>query len=163
MNNGDGYSMTQNEYASRRGISQPMVAKMIRQGKLNGAFHKVGRRYLIDPEKADAILRNNRADTKSLPNESITFAEAAKMEKLTRVAILELDLRKKRGELIEKIQVEAMAAKIATLLRVNIEAIPAKLAPTMVGMRNPAEIAQHLQRELKSILTDLSKNIEKIK
>jgi hypothetical protein len=56
MAKANGYSLTQGEYAARRGITQPAVAKLIRQGKLEGAFKREGRRYKINPQKADAIL-----------------------------------------------------------------------------------------------------------
>lgn len=158
MAKGNRYTHTQGEYAKRRGISQPRVAKLIREGRLNGAFKKEGRRYLINPKKADAILEGFLIPEGS----KVSFAEAARREKLAKAALLELSLKKRRGELVEKERVEAVAAKLATLVRVGIEAIPAKIAPTVAGMDAPGEVARLLQREFKTVLSDLAKEIAEL-
>jgi hypothetical protein len=181
MGKGNGFKLSQSEYAKRRGISQPMVAKLIRQGKLDGAYKKVGRKYLINPDKADAVLAmfENPARSKSAPDpvvpmvddpapdqsltgELISFAEAARREKVARAALLELDLKRQRGDLVQKTRVEAAAAKIATIIRTGVEAIPAKVAPTVAGLSAPGEVARLLQREFKTVLSDMAKEIEKI-
>jgi hypothetical protein len=175
------FQLTQKQYAARRGISQQAVAKLIRQGKLDGAFRKEGRKYKIDPDRADAVLQTfhnparskapavvqgvpladgvDRGSTSTIAGELVSFAEAARREKVAKAALLELDLKKKRGDLVEKEEVEAVAAKLGTLVRVGIEAIPAKVAPTIVGMETPGEVARYLQREVKAVLADLAKGI----
>jgi hypothetical protein len=185
MAKGNGFRFSQYDYAKHRGISQPAVAKMIRQGKLAGAWKKDGRKYLINPDKADAILETfkNPArpgkpgkppavpavldDREPGPAPSVvaglmTFAEAARREKIARAALLELELQTKKGELVEKSAVEAVAAKIATTVRSGVEAIPARVAPTVAGYSAPGDVARYLQRELKAVLSDLSKAIEKM-
>lgn len=181
MAKGNGYNLSQSDYARRRGISQPAVAKLIRQGKLDGAFKKIGRKYWINPEKADAVLAmfenparsrpppdpiapivEDPGPAQSLAGELISFAEAARREKVARAALLELDLKRQRGELIKKEKVEAVAAKIATVVRVGVEAIPAKVAPKVAGLTAPGEVARLLQRELKTVLSDMAKEIEKM-
>ena len=175
------YKLTQKQYAERRGITQQAVQKLIRQGKLDGAFRKDGRRYKIDPQRADAVLEMNRNPARSktpavvqgvpladgldgsvgsaIAGNLISFAEAARREKVAKAALLELDLKKKKGDLVAKDKVEAVAAKLGALVRVGIEAIPAKVAPTVVGMDTPGDVARYLQREVKSVLADLAKEI----
>jgi hypothetical protein len=182
------YRLTQKQYADRRGISQQAVAKLIRQGKLDGAFRKDGRRYLIDADRADAVLDLNRNPARSktpktaapppaivqgvpladgidrgsastIAGELVSFAEAARREKVARAALLELDLKKKRGDLVEKEKVEAVAAKLGTLVRVGIEAIPARVAPSVVALETPGDVSRFLQQEVKSVLADLAKGI----
>lgn len=185
---GNGKDLTQKQYAARRGISQQAVAKMIRQGKLDGAFRKEGRRYLINPGRADEILDRFHnpgrskppkgrppavipaapvadglaLDFKDLAGPSISFAEAARRAQVARAALLELDVKRRRGELVERVAVEAAAAKVATMVRVGMEAIPAKVAPRGAGMSTPGELARYLQREIKTVLADLSQQIKKL-
>jgi hypothetical protein len=109
--------LTQSEYASHRGLAQSTVAKMIRDGKINGAYEKKGRRYLIYPVKADTLLKSYDVSeaASSLPRHSIadanqsgsnfkpiSFAEAARREKLAKAALLELQLKRECGELIDR-------------------------------------------------------------
>jgi hypothetical protein len=188
MAKGNGYNLTQKEYAERRGISQQAVAKMLRQGKLDGAYKKEGRFYLINPSKADRILEQFRNPAREMAQSTaapppipappladaldryppaglvdgvISFAEAARREKVARAALLELDLKVKRGELVDKVKVEEAAAKVATLVRAGIEAIPAKIAPRLVNLETAAEAARKLQREVKVVLADLAEEIAK--
>jgi hypothetical protein len=183
MAKGNGYCLTQGQYAKRRGISQPAVAKLIRHGKLAGAFKKQGGRYLINPEKADAILESianpDRAGkpadppavaagggpgdpARAVAGELVSFAEATRREKLAKAALLELKLKRQRGELVERHRVEAVAAKLATLVRIQIEAIPAKVAPTVAGMKTPGDVARLLQVQFKEVLNNLSEGIAKL-
>lgn len=187
MAKGNGFSLTQREYAKRRGISQPAVAKLIRTGKLDGAFKKEGGRYLINPTKADEILaafanparpgkRGPAAATgsdhlpaaggpdpaRAIAGGLVSFAEAARREKLAKAALLELKLQRQRDELVERRRVEAAAAKLATIIRVGIEAIPAKVAPTVAGMKTAGDVARLLQTEFKEVLNNLSEGITKL-
>lgn len=187
MAKANGYSLTQSEYAKRRGITQPAIAKFIRQGKLDGAFIREGRRYKINPTKADAALASfehttpdpsKESKSKSAPaiipadavatgadtgryiaGELVSFAEACRREKLAKAALLELKLKRERGQLVERQRVEEVAAKLATLVRVGIQAIPAKVAPTVAGMKRPGDVARMLQAQIKEVLDSLSKGI----
>lgn len=185
-----GYWLSQGQYAKHRGVSQPAIAKLIKQGKLDGAFEKVGGRYQINPERADAILAafHNPARSKTpkspmvtsilqgahlgdlgaagppstINGNQVSFAEAARREKIAKAAILELDLKKRRGELIERDRVEAVAAKLGTLVRVGMEAIPTKVAPTIAALETPGDVARYLQREIKTVLSDMAKGIAEL-
>lgn len=174
--------LNQKQYAKHRGISPQAISKLVKQGKLDGAFIRDGRHYLINPKKADAILamfenparklstaslvgknpQGNQSSQQSATPERLTFAEAARREKIARAALLELDLCRQRGKLVERDQVESVAAKIATTVRVGIEAIPAKVAPAIAGMDAPGDVARLLQREFKVILADMAKAIKKL-
>jgi hypothetical protein len=168
--------LTQAEYAAHRGISQSTVSKMIKKGMIFGAFEKEGRRYLIDPIKADAIMKeflSPEPDTASIepfsvdPGHSqanckyVSYAEAARREKSAKAALLELRLKRECGELVERKRVQQVAAKVGTQVRVGLEAIPSKTAPALAGMSSARDIARYLQYEIKSVLSDLSRELEK--
>lgn len=181
MADGNGFRMSQSQYAKHRGVSQPAIVKLIQRGKLAGAFVKEGGRYLIDPLKADAALEYHRNPARSkqpmtpsvvqggrlvngvdpgpapaIAGNLVSFAEAARREKVARAAILELDLRKKKGDLVEKDKVEAVAAKLGTLVRVGVQAIPSRVAPSIVKLETAGEVARYLQREFNAVLADLA-------
>jgi hypothetical protein len=73
--------------------------------------------------------------------------------------LLELKLKREKGELIERQRVEEVAAKLATLVRVGVESIPAKVAPTVAGLKRPGDIARLLQGHIREVLDNLSKGI----
>jgi hypothetical protein len=147
---------------------------MIRDGKINGAYEKKGRRYLIYPVKADTLLKSYDVSeaASSLPRHSIadanqsgsnfkpiSFAEAARREKLAKAALLELQLKRECGELIDRKRVLEAAAKIGSQVRVGLEAIPSKVAPVLAGMSSPQDVGKYLTVEVRAVLSDLSKII----
>jgi transcriptional regulator with XRE-family HTH domain len=169
--------MTQAEYAEHLGITQSAVAKIISKGKIDGAFEKKGRRYLIDRIKADATLEAFKTSAlesvmpasapAGLPlpktrGKIVSFAEAARREKLAKAKLLELRLKQERGELIERARVQEMAVKTGTQVRIGLEAIPSRIAPALAGMSSSRDIAIYLQKEVKAVLFDLSTMIANI-
>lgn len=121
------------------------------------------------PPRTPAIIQGvpladglDQGPASKITGDLVSFAEAARREKVTKAALLELDLKKRRGELIERDRVEAVAAKLGTLVRVGMEAIPAKVAPTVAGMDAPADVARYLQREIKAVLSDMAKGISEL-
>jgi hypothetical protein len=176
----DAYHMTQSEYARHRQISQPRIAQYIRVGKLNGAFKKKGRRYYIDPEKADKLLEDNLnpiyrsgkakqapADTQPDPmpakgGNGRTLNEATRLLAWYRAALAKLKYEKESGALVSKEQVDQQAANVGVMVRTHLESMPAKLAPEVAAMRSPKKIAERIQREVHRILTALSHDIDKL-
>jgi hypothetical protein len=175
----DAYYMTQAQYAKHRQISQPRIAKLIRVGKLNGAYRKKGRRYFINPAKADQLLDQNlnpiyrdagpgRPEEKAgapLPTKSSngrSMAEATRNLTWLRVALTKLKYDKERGALVPKDQVARQATNVGLLVRTHLESLPAKIAPELAGMRSPKKIAERLQHEMRVVLTALSHDIDKL-
>jgi hypothetical protein len=89
----------------------------------------------------------------------ISYAEASRREKAAKAALLELRLKRERGELIEWERVREVAAKTAAQVRAGLEAIPSKVAPTVAGMSSPGDIVRYLQKEMKAILSDLARRL----
>lgn len=174
--------MNQAQYAKHRCISQPRIAKLISQGKLNGAYKKQGRRYFINPIIADRLLEENRdplhdkrlkhsrpekspddMDGVDLPSASkSTLNEAARLGMWYRAALLKLKYERESGALISKEQVGREGAKMGAMIRTHLESLPAKIAAEVVGIKDPKKIAHKLRREIRSALTALSHEIEKL-
>ena len=176
----DAYRMTQSEYAQHRQISQPRIAQYIRVGKLNGAFVKKGRRYFIDPDKADQLLEDNLnpiyRSGKSRPGPSDpqpdpapakggngkTLTEATRLLAWYRAALAKLKYEKESGALIPKEQVDRQATNVGVLVRTHLESLPAKLAPEVAGMRSSKKIAERIQKEVHQVLTAIGHEIKKL-
>ena len=104
--------MTQNEYAAHRGISQPRIAKLIKQGKLKDAVIIKGRRTIIDPERADAELEGNLDPTNrpaSKPDSKIK-----PKRKNGKMVVLD-DSTDADGNLISESEKKAVAESVGTL------------------------------------------------
>jgi hypothetical protein len=175
----DANYMNQSQYAEYRRISQPRIAKLISQGKLDGAYIKKGRRYFIDPKRADRILEQNRDpkfDARNVKKEfktgsggkppavtqGRTLNEAARLQMWYRAALMKLKYEKESGALVSKDQVNKQLANLGNMIRTHLESLPSKLAPEMTGLRNTKEIAACLQREVRSILRAMSHDIKKL-
>jgi hypothetical protein len=175
----DANYMNQSQYAEYRRISQPRIAKLISQGKLDGAYIKKGGRYFIDPERADRILEQNRnpkfdarnvkkesrADGGSKPpavTQGRTLNEAARLQMWYRAALMKLKYEKESGALVPKDKINKQLASLGNMIRTHLESLPSKLSPELAGLRNSKEIAACLQREVKSILAAMSHDIKKL-
>lgn len=176
----DSFKMTQSEYAQHRRISQPRIAKLISQGKLDGAYIKKGRRYFINPAAADELLKVNRdpihdarlrrgpqltpkdkAQQPAAANGK-TLNEAARLNMWYRAALMKIKYEKESGALISKDQVTKQAARVGALLRTHLEGLPSKLAMELAGINNPKKAAEMLRREIKAVLTAISQEVEKL-
>jgi hypothetical protein len=176
----DNYHMTQAEYAKHRGISQPRIAKLISQGKLDGAYIKKGRRYIINPEDADRLMESNRdpihdarirpkrpriepaSKTPAPSGEGKSLNEAARLNMWYRAALLKIKYEKEVGALISKDKVTKQAAHMGALIKTHLESLPAKLGQELAGINEPKQVAQLLRREIKSALTALGNEIAKL-
>lgn len=175
----DAYRMTQAQYAEHRQISQPRIATLIKVGKLEGAYKKKGRRYFIDPDRADRLLDQNlnpiyrpggpdpggpdpaEPFAKKAGN-GRTMSEAARLHMWYRAALAKLKYERESGALVSKEDVAKQANHFGQLVRTHLESLPAKLAPELAGMRSPKKIAETLQQEIRQVLITLSHDIKKL-
>jgi len=132
--------LSQTEYAKHRGISQPRVSVMVKQGKLDGCIKKIGKYKKIDRDKADEALKNNldriynpnRKVTKKEVEETIkavgfehmSMTEAQKAQSQYKAALLKLDYEERTGELISASQVKKEVFGMARMTRDAILNIP---------------------------------------
>jgi hypothetical protein len=141
--------MTQTEYAKHRGVSQPYINRLVKQGKIPLADGK------IDPETADAALdaaadpskggvrasnaerRQTRPDAPAAPPEPgapIGQFNRAKTVDATFVAKLrELEYKKQIGALIEREPYAKANEDAGAMLRKELDAMQHRLAPLVAG------------------------------
>ena len=69
----------------------------------------------------------------------------------------ELELSKKRGELVDRPRVEAMAFAAGRTLRDSVLGLPTRLAPLFATMTDPFEIEVQLRNALRQVFADAAK------
>jgi hypothetical protein len=178
----DAFHMTQAQYAKHRNCTQGRIAQLIRQGKLDGSFKKLGRRYYINPDAADKLLEENRnpkhdarlrRKKEAVAQQKLkgispsrgngkSLNEAARLQMWYKAALLKLQFEEKSGALVSKERVDKQAARFATLVRTHLEALPSKLAPELASMRSTKKIAETIRHEVRAVLTTLGHEIKKL-
>ena len=152
------------EYARRKGVAARTIGKYCQRKII--PLHD----NLIDPEEADRELAkilikplgSGRVSAKGMSCESSngerltnSYVEARTAEKQLRVAILELDLQLKRGEMVLTKDVEFAAFNAAREIRDRMLNIPDRIAAIVAAESNEIKvrdiIIEQIENELRSI------------
>ena len=142
--------MTQTEYAKHRGISQPRVSKMIRDGKLKGCLKAISGKKRIDRDLADAALEERLDRVYNKPktpeptksekakviaesgiDERQELAESQRQEALYKAALKKLEYETKKRDLLPADEVKKMLADLILSIRGDVLAIEGDLAPLL--------------------------------
>ena len=85
-----------------------------------------------------------------------TFLEAQRQHEWLKVQKEEMELRKRRGELLEKQEAEDKWSKLLTAFRNRMGIIPDNLAPRVAVLDDVLECRILIEREVRQVLTALS-------
>jgi hypothetical protein len=159
-------TITQAEYARRRGCTEGAVRRAVRDGRISLIDGR------IDPVAADAQwLRNTRVRAGSRPAEDANLASArgssggrgrddeaddywtskGRRER-AEAELAELKLAEQRGELVRAADVRAQHAGRLAMLRESLLQLPARMAPLLAVEGDAARCHDILQRELHGVL-----------
>lgn len=162
--------MSQAEYARHRGVSRAAVHKAVHGGRIPLAAD--GR---IDLVMADAAWRANTDPSKpgkpvvTLPaghevpagfeqlQSPISFHDAKALREYNLACLSGLELRQKKGELVEAAEVRDIAFRAARAARDLILAAPDRLAPLVTGLTDQAEVHRVLRDDLLRACEELVK------
>lgn len=166
-------TMSQAEYARHRGVSRAAVHKAVHQGRIPMAGD--GR---IDPVAADAAWRSNTdpsrpgkpgasgppvpANHVPTPGDGeayspLSFHDAKALREYNLASLAGLELRQRRGELIEADEVRDVAFRAARAARDLILAAPDRLAPLITGLTDQADVHRILREDLLRACEELVK------
>jgi hypothetical protein len=165
--------MNLTEYAKHRGVSTPMISKMIRDGVLSDAYTKTGRSYDIDPAKADALLNQNLHQSmlkKSPPatpgtaqaatSNQMTLNEARTQKERYLAHLRRLEYEEKQGELVKAVEVQKLLVKLITTSKQKLLSIQSEigqlLADAHMDPDTKARILTGVERIVNQTLTELS-------
>jgi DNA-binding XRE family transcriptional regulator len=159
-----GEGITQSQYAQRRGISRQAIHKHVKNGVItllpNGK---------IDPEAADIELAEKlnpafkKTDENEKPNGNglLYHNEKAKKEKAQR-QLLELDLKKKSGEYINKKKAaNAFSGKITAVVR-RLQKISKRISPAVAKESDRIKCEEMIHNEIKEAVEEFGPQISQI-
>lgn len=175
--------LSRSEFAAAQGWSPSYVTKLGKQGRL--ILDEDGRRIDVsatlallrrteDPGK-DAVKQHHAAGRAEkhvgthtrhdAPGEDVTGPAAADPKywenKARREGALaelaELELAKRRGELVDRARVESAAFAIGRMLRDAVLGLPTQLAPALVSMTDAFEVETKLRAALRQVFEDTVK------
>lgn len=181
--NGETAFLTKSEYAAHRGVSPSYVTKLgkqerlvlapdgkridvaatdallqrttdpakegVRQHHAAGRTDKhVGAHTRPDAPADDAPASGGAADP-------LYWASKARRESAL-AELAELELAKKRGDLVERQRVEDTAFAIARLLRDTLMGLPTTVAPKVAAMTDAFEIEAAMRDALRRVLDDMA-------
>ena len=153
------------EYARQKGVSYQAIQALIRKGVV-----KKEADGKIDPEKSDRTIANNRSPSHSSkmkiegmsdgPEPHGFMVEKIRLTKL-QADKMDLELKKSRGELIEKNIFIKDIEKIIMAFRSRMLSRSVKIAPVLFGCESLVELKTELEKSDWECLNELS-NIDPV-
>lgn len=155
FNNLDGFVVTAAVIASLCGLSERRIRQLAGEGIIDKT--KSGSYELIPTIKKYILhLRANvEAKKESCSDDENFFKEKALHEKAKREKA-ELELAIMKNQLHNATDVEMVMSGMLSTFRNRILAIPQKVAPKLIGIRNLAELSEIINIEILETLTELS-------
>ena len=181
--NGETRYLSKSKFAAERGWSPSYVTKLGQQGRLvlcpENKFVDVDATLAMlhrtdDPGKESVrqhhasartekhVGAHVRSDASSGDETPGTGADPKYWDNKTRregalAELAELELTKKRGELVDRQRVEAMAFAAGRSLRDTVLGLPTQLAPVFASMSDAFEIEIKMRDALRQVFTDAAK------
>jgi hypothetical protein len=84
------------------------------------------------------------------------YLEIRNRNQLAKTQSMEMQLAKQRGELVERRLVECQAAYLLIVMRQRLLALPAAVAPQLVGLNDEHQIKERLRREVLKALEEVA-------
>jgi phage terminase Nu1 subunit (DNA packaging protein) len=110
----------------------------------------------IDPEEADAAWAANTGKRGINGTDPTTYSKAKADREGWLAKIAELEYHQKRARLVDAEEVRRELFSRSRAIRERLLAIPARLAPGLLGVETAREMEDRLREELVSALQDLS-------
>ncbi len=152
--------LTQAEYAKLLGVTRQMVAKDRRAGRLvlydDGSINPEAslelRRRLLDPTRGGR--RGGPAGRDTDPTLAELRCELLRLD----VALKELELSKRRAEVVDRDKARRAMIEIATAIREHVLAWSARVAPELaaaLGVEDVHRVEAELDKRLRDHLAEL--------
>lgn len=164
--------VSQSEAARREEVSQPYIAKLIKQKRLKTNAKKqvrlaelrAVRAFDLDPARGKHKPQKQSAPGGSPEQElpTSTGFTAARTRREEQMAYLaELDVRQRLGELVEWDKIEALNASTAVMIRESLLAIPDRLASVLAAESEEKQIRAMIDNEIRAALAHLAAGMRK--
>ena len=140
--------ISQAEFARRQGCKRPAVTRLKALGRLVMVKGKVD-------YKATLKLIADTADPAHPKSKGkvVTFADARTAKERARAGLVVLELKKRKGELIDAAQTERLLAEMFTTIKSRIRAIGPKCAQEIYHLKTTKKTKRKLMAEIEAILS----------
>ena len=145
------WTVTQSQFAQIVGVTQQRISKLIAEGILKRGDTASGIPFVENLKKYYEYKFGIAGDIDGK-------AEMARLTKAKR-ELAEMDVAKRRGELLEAAQVESFVVETLTNFRNKFSGFPAKLSPQIEG-KSVTQINKILTIECDNLLNELADAIE---
>lgn len=151
-----GIEISKADLAQYVGVSLTTITNWVRQGCPYVTKGAKGRAWTFNSAEVmtwreEKIAQNAVGDTASLDIE-----EARRRKLAAEAAMVELDLAKRRGEVIEIEEVAGVVGDDYANVRAKLLSLPTKLAPQLIGIDDPAECQALIERGVAEALEELT-------
>jgi hypothetical protein len=161
-------------FAGERGYEYTQLSKWAGDKRFDERALKKNNRIwdVVDPDELERQIAATKAPDRGGPggspridqpvgkqsNDSAipTFARSRAMREAYAAKILELDLRQRQGELIEKNKLKLQLAKLHMAVRDNLRTIPDRVASILAAETDQAKIHAIITKEIGRALEGLS-------
>lgn len=151
------------EVAKQAHCSLALVSRKRKQGKSDAQIEREGvARWKREQQKSPKVTPEAADDETRQPSggeEPESFADAQRRKEAALADLRELELRSKRGELVDAAEVALQWGQVCSQVRDAMLAIPPKAAPKLAGMTNEREIAFYLRGLIRDSLTKISRDL----
>jgi phage terminase Nu1 subunit (DNA packaging protein) len=149
--------VTRSEYARLKGVKLKTVKSYVEKGLL-----KTDHYLRLDLDKSNQAWETIRhQEQKELSPEAekktLSLIDAQTKERNLKVALLELQLAERRGELVSAREVESNFFIIARKIRHQLIELPRNVSPRLVAINDMTAIEKILNSEIERILKILSR------
>jgi phage terminase Nu1 subunit (DNA packaging protein) len=148
--------MSKVDLANCLGVTPITVGKWVREGCPYVSKGNRGKPWLFNTADV-AAWRQDRAVQRAIGDTSALDIDEAKRRKLAaEAAIVELDLAKRRGEVIEVEEIAALVGDEYANVRAKLLSIPVKLAPLVSVSDDALECKDLIERGINEALEELT-------
>lgn len=158
------------QFAELVGVTYAAVFAAIKSGRMDRSVtQNTAGNYLIDPnlgviefnERRLKSVRNKGREAQELtPAPEGSVIDSEKKLKHFQAELARVKFEQQSGRLLDAEKVKREAFKVARVVREGVLGIPARISAELAGLTDPFEIENLLERELRTALENLSKEIE---
>lgn len=151
-----GMELTKADLAKCLGVSLPTVTSWVRKGCPYVEKGSKARPWIFNTASVIAWREDQAALNAVGDTASLDIDEARRRKLAAEAAMVELDLSKRRGEVIEIEEVAGVVGDDYANVRAKLLALPTKLAPQLIGIEDPAECQALIERGVAEALEELT-------
>ncbi len=151
-----GMELTKANIAMCLGVSLPTVSSWVRKGCPYVQKGSKGQQWIFNTAEVISWREEQAALAAVGDTKSLDIDEARRRKLAAEAAMVELDLAKRRGEVIEIEEVSGVIGDDYANVRAKLLSLPTKLAPQLIGIEDMAECKALIERGVSEALEELT-------